>query len=65
MQGLRGDEVGVLGGNFPYCVRAGRALLDDEAEVVDESRRIVAEHFGRDVDLHAGPSCRPEPRLTW
>ena len=29
--------------------------LDDEAEVVDESGRIVAIHFGQDVDLHDGP----------
>jgi hypothetical protein len=30
-------------------------LLDDEAEVVDESGRIVPENFGGYVDFHDGP----------
>lgn len=65
MQGLRGDEIGVLGRDVPRCVGSGGALLDDEAEVVDESRRIVTKHFRRDVDLHDAPPARPLPRSTW
>lgn len=55
LQSLHGDELGALGGNFPCRVGTDGASLGDEAEVVDESRRIVAVHFGRDVDLHDGP----------
>lgn len=46
-------------------IGAGRAPLDDAAEVVDESRRIIAEHFARDGDPHAGPLRPPGSRLTW
>src|SRR4051794_2838702 len=36
MKGLRGDEIDVLGRDVPRCVGAGGAMLDDEAEVVEQ-----------------------------